>query len=86
MKTKSASTKAVRTAIAAMEAHNARIRAEHAKLVDAILTLRPGWDRAALAAVARTWGTEIGKTPGLGDILRIVQEEDALATAFAKKV
>jgi hypothetical protein len=59
---------------------NARVLAEHAKIVDQILVLRPDWDRAKLLAVGKTWGSD-ADSPGLLFIQQTLQH----AAAFAEK-
>lgn len=56
--------------------YNARVQADHKKLVDQILARRPSWNRAALLATGKTYGTP--ESPGLWDILRAVQQADQL--------
>lgn len=57
--------------------YNARVRAEHARIRDAIMALRPGWDRAKLEAVTRSYGGG-----GLDDILCALEAADALELGF----
>lgn len=60
--------------------YNKRLEAEHEKLRDEIINLRPDWSVGALANVTRTWGDP--SNPGLGDIVRAIKVVDELAKKF----
>lgn len=68
------------TSSSAVERHNAEVRQRHAELIDAILARRPGWSRAKLADVGRTYGSP--EQPGLDDILTALRQADAFAARF----
>lgn len=60
------------------------VRTGHTAVVDKILALRPNWDRAALLAVGKGFGTL--EDPGLYNILDTVEEADALERTFKSYV
>ncbi len=76
-------TKATKKAAAeakAIDAYNAKIRNEHARIRAQILELRPSWSLAALEEVQSTFSTD--NATGLRDILDAIRTADALDARF----